>query len=90
MLKSKLLAEIQAELHRHNFDSFVDEPPSVAQGGKGVVIAGCPKRKKRLQSMNQFIDHLANDAMPPLLDRLSSEQGGQAQEHINRREGRHG
>jgi hypothetical protein len=72
MLKSKLLAEIQAELHRHSFDSFVDEPPSVAQGGKGVVVAGCPKCKKRLQSMNEFLDHLAKDVMPELLDRLST------------------
>jgi hypothetical protein len=48
MLKSKLLVEIQTELHRHNFDSFVDEPPSVAQGERGVVVAGCPKCKKRL------------------------------------------
>jgi hypothetical protein len=45
MLKSRLLAEIQAELHRHNFDSFADEPPIVAQGGKGVVVAGCRSAK---------------------------------------------
>ena len=72
MLKSKLLAEIQTELHRHDFGTYVDEPPSVAQGGKGVVVAGCPACKKRLQSMNQFIDHLANDAMPYLFARLLS------------------
>jgi hypothetical protein len=38
ILKSQLLAEIQAELHRHDFDSHVDEPPSVAQGGRGLVL----------------------------------------------------
>jgi hypothetical protein len=71
--KSALLAAIQQEIHRHDFSHFVDEPPSVAEGGKGVVVSGCPACKKRINSMSQFLDHLANDAMPPLLDRLSSE-----------------
>jgi hypothetical protein len=74
MLKSKLLAEIQKEIYRHDFGTFVDEPPLVSQGGKGVVVAGCPTCKKRLQSMNEFLDHLAKDVMPSLLDRLSSER----------------
>jgi len=72
MLKSKLLAEIQAEIYRHDFGTFVDQPPSVAQGGKGVVVAGCPACRKRLQSMNYFLDHLAKDVMPALLDRIST------------------
>jgi hypothetical protein len=28
----------------------------------------------RIKTMSQFFDHLANDAMPALLDRLSKEQ----------------
>jgi hypothetical protein len=36
----KLLSEIQAEIYRHDFNTFVDEPPSVAQGGRGVVVLG--------------------------------------------------
>ena len=52
MLKSKLLDAIQKEIYRHDFGTYVDNPPSVAQGGKGVVVAGCPACKKRLQSMN--------------------------------------
>jgi hypothetical protein len=75
MLKSELLAAIQEEIHRHNFTHFVDEPPSIAQGGRGIVVAGCPACRTRINSMNQFLDHLAN-AMPALLDRLSSEQSG--------------
>ena len=59
MLKSKLLAEIQAEIYRHDFGTFVDELPTIAHGGSGVVVAGCPACKKRLFSMNQFLDHLA-------------------------------
>jgi hypothetical protein len=73
MQKSALLAAIQAEIHRHDFSHFIDEPPSIAEGGKGVVVPGCPACKKRINTMPQFLDHLANDAMPALLDRLSKE-----------------
>ena len=75
MQKSALLAAIQAEINRHDFSHFVDEPPSIAQGGKGVVVPGCPACRKRINTMPQFLDHLANDAMPALLDQLSSESG---------------
>jgi hypothetical protein len=74
MLKSELLRAIQQEIHRHDFSHFVENPPSVAQGGKGVVVPGCPVCRKRLNTMNQFLDHLAYDALPPLLNRLSSEK----------------
>ncbi len=43
--KSILLAAIQKEIHRHDLSYFVDEPSSVAQGGKGVVLSGCPTCK---------------------------------------------
>jgi hypothetical protein len=67
MLKSQLLAAIQKEIYRHDFSHFEE---------KGVVVSGCPTCKRRIQSMNDFLDHLARDAMPPLLERLSSEQSG--------------
>jgi hypothetical protein len=70
MLKSELLRAIQQEIHRHDFSHFVENPPSIAQGGKGVVVPGCPMCKKRINTMSQFLDHLADDAMPALLDRL--------------------
>jgi hypothetical protein len=41
MLKSELLRAIQQEIYRHDFSTFVDSPPSIAQGGKGVVVPGC-------------------------------------------------
>jgi hypothetical protein len=50
----------------------VDNPPSVAAGGKGVVVSGCPACKKRIDTMTQFLDHLTNDVMPALIDRLSA------------------
>jgi hypothetical protein len=65
-----LLAAIQEEIQRHDLSYFVDEPPCVAQGGKGVVVAGCPTCRKRINTISQFLDHLTN-AMPDLIDRLS-------------------
>ncbi len=71
MQKSVLLKALQQEILRHDFDCFVDEPPSVAQGGRGVVVPGCPTCKKRIQTMNQFLHHLADDVMPTLIEKLS-------------------
>jgi hypothetical protein len=72
MLKSELLRAIQQEIQRHDFRHFIENPPSVAQGGKGVVVPGCPACRKRINTMSQFLDHLADDAMPALLNRLSA------------------
>jgi hypothetical protein len=71
MLKSKLLDAVQKEIYRHDFGTLGDEPPLTSQGGKGALVAGCPACRKRLQSMNEFLDH-AEDVKPKLLDRLSS------------------
>jgi hypothetical protein len=65
MRKSALLAAIQQEIQRHDFSYFVENAPSIAEGGKGVVVSGCPSCRKRINSMRQFLDHLCNDAMPP-------------------------
>jgi hypothetical protein len=46
MQKSALLAALRTELQQHDFSNFVDEPPSIAQGGKGVVVTGCPSAKR--------------------------------------------
>ena len=72
MQRSILLAAIQKEIHRYDFSYFVDEPPSVAEGGKGIVVSGCPTCKKRINTMTQFLDHLASDVMPALIDRLAA------------------
>jgi hypothetical protein len=70
--KSKLLAALKSEIQRHDFSHFVDDPPSVAQGGKGVVVTGCPNCRKRFGTVPQFIDHLTDDVLPGVLDRLSA------------------
>jgi hypothetical protein len=69
--KSELLKALQQEILRHDFSYFVDQPPSIAQGGKGVVVPGCPACMKRINTMNQFLRHLTEDAMPSLIEKLS-------------------
>jgi hypothetical protein len=71
MKKSELLQTLQTEIRRHDFSTFVDEPPSVAQGGKGVVVLGCSACRKRINTMAQFLDHLADEVLPALIDQLS-------------------
>jgi hypothetical protein len=73
MLKSDLYRVLRTELHRHDFSTFVDEPPCIAQGGQGVVVTGCPTCKKKFGTMPQFLDHLTDDVLPALLGRLSQE-----------------
>jgi hypothetical protein len=72
MQKFALLAAIQQEIQRHDFSHFLENPPSVAEGGKGVVVPGCPACRKMFNTITQFLDHLAYDAMPVLLEKLSS------------------
>jgi hypothetical protein len=74
MKKCSCLA-IQQEIQRHDFSHFVENPPTIAEGGKGIVVPGCPACRKRLNTMSQFLDHLAYDAMPPLIDKLSTHKG---------------
>jgi hypothetical protein len=46
MHKSALPLAIQQEIHKKDFSQFIDEPPSAAQGGKGLVVAGRPTCRK--------------------------------------------
>jgi hypothetical protein len=73
MLKSELLRALQGEIRRHTFDYFVENPPAMANGGHGVVVPGCPACRKRINTMAQFLDHLADDVLPELINRLSTE-----------------
>jgi len=72
MKKSELIAAIQKEILRHDFGTFVDNPPSVAQGGRGVVVPGCTICNKRADTTTtQFLEHIAKDGIPQLIERLS-------------------
>jgi hypothetical protein len=64
MQKSTLLRALQQEIRRHDFNYFVHEPPSIAQGGRGVVVPSCPACQKRINTINQFLDHLADEVLP--------------------------
>jgi hypothetical protein len=67
-----IIAAVQSEFQCHTWDFFVTEPPSVAQGGKGVVVPGCPACRKRLNTLGQFVDHLSRDVLPRVLRRVCS------------------
>jgi hypothetical protein len=70
MDKQELLRALQLEIRRHGFDTFVDEPPSVAQGGRGVVVPGRPTCKKRFQTTSQFVKHITEDVLPKVLEKI--------------------
>lgn len=66
MKKSELLAALQTEIRKHGLSTFMDE-------NHRVVVPGCPACKKSFGTVEQFIGHISDDVLPPLLDKLSSE-----------------
>src|ERR1700733_5776268 len=72
MKKSELYAALRRAIHRHDYSTYVDDPPSVVEGGRGVVVPGCPTCRMHFGTMPQFLDHLTDDVLPAVLDRLSS------------------
>jgi hypothetical protein len=87
--KSQLLAALKAEIQRHDFSHFVDEPPSVAQGDNSVVIVGGPNCRKKFGTVPQFLDHLTHDVLPSVLDRLSRPATRVAIREESQHSGRH-
>lgn len=75
MTKPELLRALQTEIHRHTFDYYIENPPSMAEGGTGVVVPGCPACCKRINTMAQFLDHLSRDVLPGFVDRLFAGTG---------------
>ena len=37
-------------------------------GGRGVVIVGYLARRKKLYTVSQFVEHLARDVIPKIID----------------------
>jgi hypothetical protein len=64
------LAAAQQELMKHSWDTFINNPPSFAQGGKGTVVPGCVQCKKIIYSDNQYLSHLAVDVLPGILEKF--------------------
>jgi hypothetical protein len=73
MQKLALLRALQAEIGRHDLSTFLDAEPGMANGGPGTVVPGCPACRQRINTMSQFIRHINEDVLPPLLDKLSTE-----------------
>jgi hypothetical protein len=66
-IKLKILAVAKGELQKHSLGTFVANPPSVADGGSGVVVTGCPAYLKRFGTVNQLMQHIADDVLPRIL-----------------------
>jgi ribulose-5-phosphate 4-epimerase/fuculose-1-phosphate aldolase len=66
-IKMEIFEAAKAELMRHGLDTFVSGGVSVALGGSGVVVTGCPGCRKRFQTTNQLMYHLADDVLPGIL-----------------------
>lgn len=62
-----MLQAAQRELLKHTWGMFVLDPPSIAEGGNGVVVPGCDHCQKYMTTRDQFMDHLANDVLPDIL-----------------------
>jgi len=60
-----IIAAVQAELRKHTWDTFTDES---ALGGRGVVRPGCPACRKMLNTSGQFLDHIAHDVLPGVIE----------------------
>jgi len=58
---SSILQTAQAELRKHNLDTFTDKL-------HGVVTPGCPHCTKSFYTVSQFVDHLADDVLPGILE----------------------
>ena len=60
---AKIAESVRDEFHKHRFDTFVDEPPCVAQGGKGVVVPGCAVCKIQIQTVERFLSHVCEKVL---------------------------
>jgi hypothetical protein len=48
---------------------LVDQPPSIADGAKGVAVPRCETRKKPANTMSQNMEHLVDDVLLVILRR---------------------
>jgi len=63
---AQIAEAIRAEFQKHRFDTFIDEPPSIAQGGKGVVVPGCAVCKVQIQTVERFLSHVCEKVLETL------------------------
>jgi hypothetical protein len=67
-----LIVAIQKELKRYDWDCFSVE---VEPEGRKVTLPGCPLCRKQFGTTATFLDHLADDAIPALFERLRAKKG---------------
>ena len=67
---SEFVFLLQQELRRHDFSTFVDEPPPMAHGGKGIVVPGCVCCRLRLNTTRAFLDHLWFEVLPRAVEKI--------------------
>jgi hypothetical protein len=65
--KIEILHAAKEELLRHSLGTFVSDPPSIAEGGSGVVVSGCPACQKKFGTNPQLMLHLSDDVLPKIL-----------------------
>ena len=65
--KIRIFESAKAEFLRHKWDMFEEEPQSVADGGSGATIPGCPACRKRINTLDQFFRHQCDDVLPVIL-----------------------
>jgi hypothetical protein len=59
--REKILAAAKSELLKHSLDTFKDDilPP--------VIMTGRPSCRKQIGTINQLMQHLADDVLPVIL-----------------------
>ena len=72
MKKNELLHALQSQIRLHSLDYSWGEKLGIAQSGKGAVMPGCGVCKKPFATITEFIDHINDDVLSPLLDNLFS------------------
>jgi hypothetical protein len=66
MKNSELIRALQTEIQNHNLSTFMSEKHKIVQ-------TGCSTCQKHFGTVEQFKHHITEDALPPLLDKLSGE-----------------
>jgi len=66
--KTSIIQAAQIELQKHYYATFVDRPPSIAEGGRGVVRYGCYACRIGLNTHNQYLEHLTKDVLPKIIE----------------------
>jgi len=66
-----LLAAVQKELKRHNYGYFVIEVPP---HGSKVQVPGCLPCQKEFRTIDHFVEHLADEALPALFINLRAKK----------------